>query len=99
MNRSASVTVVSVFSLLGSLLLFGMGLLSTVAVVVTGASNSALKQPGGSIAVVGMIVGTFFLIAFAIWGIATSIGLFLLKRWARLSILVFSVLLTIMSVF
>jgi hypothetical protein len=58
-----------------------------------------LKQPGGPIAMVGMFIGMFFLVVLAVWGIATSIGLFLLKRWARLSILVFSVLLTIMSAF
>jgi hypothetical protein len=33
----------------------------------------------------------------AAWGIATSIGLFRLRNWARLSILVFSVLLVLMS--
>ncbi|MFI5118737.1 MAG: hypothetical protein ACHP8B_18780 [Terriglobales bacterium] len=96
MKRSASVTVVAVFSLLGSLLILAMGLLMAFALVITGKSNPALKEPA---AVIGMLVGMFFLIGPAIWGLATSIGLFQLKRWARLSILVFSVLLVLMSVF
>ena len=96
MSRSVSVTIVAVLSLLGSLLTLGLGLVMAIALLVTGKSNPALKEP---FALVGMAIGMFFLIVPAIWGIATSVGLFLLKRWARLSILVFSVLLAVMSVF
>jgi len=92
MKRSASVTVVAVLSLLGSLLTLAMGLLMALALVITGKSNPALKEP---IALVGALIGIFFLIGPAIWGLATSIGLFNLKNWARLSILVFSVLLVL----
>lgn len=92
MRRSASVTVVAVLSLLGSLLTLAMGLLMALALVITGKSNPALKEP---IALVGALMGMFFLIGPAIWGLATSIGLFKLKNWARLSILVFSVLLVL----
>ena len=35
----------------------------------------------------------------AAWGIATSIGLFRLKEWARISMIVFSVLLILMTAF
>jgi len=35
----------------------------------------------------------------AVWGILTSIGLFRLKNWARISVIVFSVLLILMSAF
>lgn len=35
----------------------------------------------------------------AVWGVATSIGLFRLKNWARISMIVFSVLLVLMSGF
>ncbi|MBZ5668004.1 MAG: hypothetical protein LAO30_25895 [Acidobacteriia bacterium] len=96
MKRSVSVTVVAVLSLLGSLLTLAIGSLMAIALVITGKSNPALKEP---FAVAGMLVGMFFLIVPAIWGLATSLGLFRLKRWARLSILVFSVLLVLMGVF
>jgi hypothetical protein len=96
MKRSISITVVAVLSLSGSLLTLAMGLLMAFALVITRKSNPALKEPS---ALVGMVVGMFFLIGPAIWGLATSIGLFRLKRWARLSILIFSVLLVVVSVF
>lgn len=96
MKRSASVTVVAVVSLLGSSLTLAMGLLMALAMVITRQSNPALKEPA---AFVGMLIGLFFLIVPAIWGLTTSIGLFRLKNWARLSILVFSVLLVLMGGF
>jgi hypothetical protein len=73
-----------------------MSVIMALALVIAGKSNPAIKEPA---AVVGVVVGMFFLIGPAIWGLATSIGLFRLKRWARLSILVFSVLLALMSIF
>jgi hypothetical protein len=96
MRRSVSVTIAAVLSLLGSSLTLGLGLLMAIVLLVTGKSNPVVKEPS---ALVGIVVGMFFLIVPAIWGVATSIGLFLLKRWARLSILVFSVLLALMGVF
>jgi hypothetical protein len=96
MKRSASVTVVAVLSLLGSVMTLAMGTLMALALVLTRKPNPALKEPA---AFFGMIIGMFFLIVPAIWGLATSIGLFRLKNWARLSILVFSVLLVLAGVF
>ncbi len=47
-----------------------------------------------------MRVATFYeLTGILVWGIATSIGLFRLREWARISIIVFSVLLILMSGF
>jgi len=39
------------------------------------------------------IIGLAFLVLFSIWGVATGIGVFFLKRWARVSIIVFGVFL------
>jgi hypothetical protein len=96
MKRSASVTVVAVVSLLGSFLTLAMGSLMALALVITRKSNPALSEPS---ALVGMLIGLFFLIVPPVWGLATSVGLFRLKNWARLSILVFSVLLVLMGGF
>jgi hypothetical protein len=42
---------------------------------------------------------SLFYVLPAIWGIVTVVGLFRLRNWARISILVFSVLLLVMSLF
>jgi hypothetical protein len=96
MKRSASVTIAAVFSLLGSALSLALGLLSALAVLIARKSNPDLNEP---LVLGGVVIGTFFLIVPAIWGIATSRGLFRLKAWARTSILVFSVLLAITGLF
>lgn len=43
-----------------------------------------------------MLMAALMYVLPAIWGIATSVGLFRLKEWARISIIVFSVLLILM---
>jgi hypothetical protein len=44
-----------------------------------------------------MAVMAAFLVALTAWGISTAIAIFLRRRWARISILVFAVLLTFIS--
>ena len=44
-----------------------------------------------------MAVMAAFFVALSAWGISTAIAVFLRRRWARISILVFAVLLTFMS--
>jgi hypothetical protein len=46
-----------------------------------------------------MFIAALVYILPAIWGIITSVGLFRLREWARISIIVFSVLLFLMSAF
>ncbi len=96
MRRSASVTIAAAFSLLGSVLSLALGLLSAVSVLIARKSNPDLNEP---LVLGGVAIGTFFLVVPAIWGIATSTGLFRLRAWARISILIFSVLLAITGVF
>lgn len=95
MKRSTSVTIASVCSLAGSALSLGLGIISALAVVNARKSNPDLNEP---VVLGGVVIGTTFLIVPAIWGVATSVGLLRLKSWARISILVFSVLLAITGV-
>lgn len=90
MKRSAGVTVAAVFSLLGSLLNLLLGFLMILMAIIN-KSTLAAGAPGGRAM---MIVSSMFLTLPGIWGIATSVGLFRLKRWARISILIFASLLT-----
>ena len=85
MKRSLAVTIAATLSLLGSL---GWLLLSLLALAGGLLANSAVpkQQAGGTM----LALASLPLVALAGLGIATSIGLFRLKRWARLSILFFA---------
>jgi hypothetical protein len=98
MKRSVGVTVVAVLSLIGSLLTLLMGLLMALALALAPSSPAESPMPPVFMKAVLALVLVIYL-GTAAWGIATSIGLLMLRNWARLSILVFSVLLTLMSVF
>lgn len=91
MQRSASVTVVGVFSLLGSLAILLLGCLMLLAMVVAPRSSTPMPR------FATMAMSSLFLFGPGLWGIATSIGLFRLKGWARTSILIFAGLLTFMG--
>jgi len=92
MKRSISVTLVGIFAFLGSLLTLALGVAMAVALAVSRTSNAAMRAPGAR--VVGM-VGLAFLVLPSTWGVATGIGIFFLKRWARVSIIVFGAFLVL----
>jgi len=99
MKRSAGVTVIAVLSLLGSLFALLMGLLvASVPFLASklGEKNSPFDP--GTFKVI-MILAAFVYLGPAVWGICSSIGLFRLKEWARISTIVFAVLLILMSGF
>jgi hypothetical protein len=93
MMRSAGVTAISILSLLGSLLALDMGLL--VLVVIVFVPNSHTQPfPGSPTAFKALMAAASLVYLLpAIWGIVTAVGLWNLKNWARISIIVFSVLL------
>ena len=97
MKRSIGVTVIAVVSLAGSLLVLLIGGLMALAVAF--ASSAAPTEPpippGFMKAMLALMLVIY--LAAAAWGITTSIGLLRLRNWARLSIIVFSVLLALMS--
>jgi hypothetical protein len=86
MKRSISVILVGILALLGSILALASGILMAVVLAVSGSSNAAMRAPGAK---VGVFLGVAFLVLLSIWGVSTAIGVFLLKRWARISIIVF----------
>jgi uncharacterized membrane protein (DUF2068 family) len=93
MKRSAGITISSVLVFVGS----GLALLSCPLMgfsLTVAAPNGNLPHGFGAM-VVFMIVGAAI---FAAWGIASGVGLLNLREWARISALVFSALLLIISV-
>ncbi len=99
MRRSIGVTVIAVLALLGSILTLLLGVLMAW-VMFNAPPANASEFPGSPIFFKAMLfIAVLMYVIPAIWGIWTSIGLFKLKNWARLSIIVFSVLLVLMSGF
>jgi len=97
MKRSIGVTVIAVLSLLGSALMFLMGVGVTLVVLLVPLPQT--KEFPGSPAFFKsmMLMSAFMYILPAVWGIVTGIGLFRLREWARISMIVFSVILTLVS--
>jgi hypothetical protein len=99
MKRSAGVTVIAILSLLGSLLTFAMGILMLVVMVMAPVPRSnQLPVSPVFFKVLFLLVSLVYLLP-AVWGMVTGIGLWGLKNWARISIIVFSVLLILMGGF
>ncbi len=99
MKRSAGVTVIVILSMFGSLLTFTMGIFMLVVMIVAPVPSS--NQIPSSLIFIKVIflLGSLMYLLPAVWGIVTSIGLWRLKNWARISIIVFSVLLILMGGF
>ena len=99
MPRSTGITVISILSLLGSVLTLALGLF--VLVVTIFVPTGQTQHFPGSPAMFKAFMAAAFLVYLlpAIWGAATAIGLWKLKSWARISMIVFSVLLILMGAF
>lgn len=93
MNRPIGVTVIAVLSLIGSILTLLFGVLTVVITAIVPVP-ATVSFPGGP-AYFRLILAltSLFYILPALWGIVTSIGLFRMSGWARISMIVFSVLL------
>jgi hypothetical protein len=92
MKRSVGVTISAVVVLFGS----GIALVST-AFMVLGFAEMAAR---GAAPPFGRIAGVFlvlFMLCLAGWGVATGISLLYLREWARISMLVFSGFLLVVS--
>jgi hypothetical protein len=100
MKRSFGVTAIATLSVLGSLLALGLGVLMLVTALLMGRLPSAPGVPAPPAAArVLTAVSSLFYILPAVWGFITSVGLFKLRNWARISTIVFSVLLVFMAGF
>lgn len=89
MKRSIGVTISAILVLIGSLFWLAVSLLLVIAV---GGRRVTTFQ-------FGIIAAAFpFLVVGSLLGLVTSIGLFRLKRWARISLLIFASVLVYISV-
>jgi hypothetical protein len=100
MQRSVGVTISAVLALLGSLFAAGMGLLMLAAFIAGPPPSPDPNFPGSPafFRTILFLVPLFYLVP-AAWGITTSVGLFRLRNWARISIIVFAALLAIFGLF
>jgi hypothetical protein len=92
MRRSVGVTISAVIVFVGC----GLTLLQAIA---TGFSSFMLGQLREQPAFLGpiLVFQIIFLLGLSGWGIATGVGLIRLRNWARISMLVFSALLAILT--
>jgi len=90
MSRPAGVTVSAVFLILGSAFLALMGVFMLLA-----RSFVPPNTPEPPFAKAMMIFMDIVFFGTALWGVLTAVGLFRMRRWARLSILVIGALLVI----
>jgi hypothetical protein len=99
MKRSVGVTVIASLALLGSVLTFAIGILMLVAMVLAPVPRSN-PFPGSPIFFRAFFVALSLVYLLpAVLGICTGVGLWRLKNWARISMIVFSVLLVLMGGF
>jgi len=87
-TRSAGVTTAAVISILGSVLCLLFALLMLLSALVLRAQPGMPAYPGWAIFMEAALFG-----ALTAWGIATAIGLIRLRGWARVSTIVFGLLL------
>jgi hypothetical protein len=90
LSRPAGVTVSAIFLILGSVLIALMGVFMLFAHSFVPPTT---LQPPFFKAIMVIIAAVFF--ACALWGVLTAVGLFRMRRWARISILVIGALLVI----
>ncbi len=97
MKRSVGVTFSAIVSLLGSALTLGLGVLVIFILFFFAPTRANFSGVTAAPKVI-FVMGALVYILPAIWGIITSIGLLCLKNWARISIIIFSVILIFMGV-
>ena len=97
-NRSAGITVIAILQLIGSALLLVLAALMAFAMIVATPPANDPRLPPMFFTVMRVVVPLFYAIP-AVWGILTAVGLLQLKNWARISTIVFSVLLMVFGAF
>jgi hypothetical protein len=99
MKRSAGVTTISILSFIGSAFMLLIGTLFVLAAILANIPSTP-GVPYSPVFYKAMFGGiAIFHVLLAAWGITTGIGLLRLKTWARISTIVFSVLLILQSAF
>ena len=93
MRRSVGVMVIAILALIGSAGAIGIGALALLGIVAGSAAQP--KDYSGSpvfFRAIMLMIPLIYILP-GVWGIVTGIGLLQLKNWARISIIIFSVLL------
>jgi len=85
-KRSASVTIAAVVAIVGSLFLFLCCAVVFLGVLLVKLPGKASELP--PFARNAMLAGQGFIVCLSLFGIATGIGLIYLRKWARISILI-----------
>ncbi|HEX8765911.1 MAG TPA: hypothetical protein VF740_12160, partial [Candidatus Acidoferrum sp.] len=99
MRRSTGITISAAVVIAGSAFTFLCGALMLLGSAVMSKSGHAPNVPV-PVDIGSILIGeAIFVFAFAGWGLATGIGLIYLKRWARISILIFAGILAFFSLF
>jgi hypothetical protein len=98
-NRSAGITVIAILAFIGSALFLLLAVFMAIAMIAAppSAPNDA-RLPAMFFNVLRVALPLFYALP-AVWGIVTAIGLLQVKNWARISTIIFSVLLIVFGVF
>lgn len=94
MKKPLGVSASAVFALVGSLFMLGFFVLLGLVLLF-----SPGRAPLAPEARLGLVVGLAMFGILGVWGTTTAIGLFRLRNWARVSILIFAGLLALTGVF
>jgi hypothetical protein len=97
-NRSAGITVIAILALIGSALLLLLAAFMAFAMIVATPPANDPRLPPMFFTAMRVVLPLFYALP-AVWGIVTAIGLLQLKNWARISTIVFSILLMVFGVF
>lgn len=97
-NRSAGITVIAVLQLIGSALLLALAAFMAFAMIVATPPANDPRLPPGFFTAMRVVLPLFYALP-AVWGIVTAVGLLQLKNWARISTIIFSVLLMVFGAF
>jgi hypothetical protein len=92
MKRSVGVTAAAVVLLLGSALLALVFIVSLATAILPSRISPQISQPGPVSATASTAVGTVFSLLLAGWGIVTAVGILRLRPWARISLMVVSIM-------
>jgi hypothetical protein len=90
MNKPFGVMASAVFALLGSLLMLAFCVLASLVLILP-----AGRSPMPPEAKLGLVFGIAFFGILGAWGTTTAIGLFRVRNWGRISMIVFATLLAL----
>ena len=97
-NRSAGITVIAILQIIGSAILLALAAFMAFAMIMATPPANDPRLPRMYFTVMRVVLPLFYAVP-AAWGIITAVGLLQLKNWARISTIVFSILLMMFGAF